>query len=219
MKKIQQKSKEREMTITVTFKTFKYEPIIKYYNQNKPPDWNPIEKLNRLEGGFQIKMEDFDHNRSLDINQRIKQVRWHKQQLITPIAMFGFTVEEEYLLYQSFLHVHGENEVTKTPHKMKSISSPVTKFNHDINKVGCVTTNIQSPTFVRNPIYTNNDNDSEYTYDEESYSNTSYDESQDQLQEPEVNSSDDTIECNVQRLSLVNPSKIESYPMEPGCWV
>ena len=189
----------KKMTITVTFKTFKYEPIIEYYNQNKPPDWNPIEKLNRLEGGFQIKMEDFDHNRSLDINNRIKQVRWYKQQLITPIAMFGFSKEEEYLLYQSFLHVHGENEVKKD---------------------GCATNNIQSPTFERNPIYMdNNDIDSEYTYDEESYSNTSYDESQDQLQEREVNSSDDTVECNVQRLSLIHPSKIESYPMEPGCWV
>lgn len=186
----------KKMTITVTFKTFKYEPIIEYYNQNKPPDWNPIEKLNRLEGGFQIKMEDFDYNRSLDVNQRIKQVRWHKQQLITPIAMFGFTVKEEYLLYQSFLHVHGEHEVKKTPHE------------------------IESATFERNPIYmNNNDIDSDYTYDEESYSNTSYNESQDQLQEREVNSSDDTVECNVQRLSLINPSKIESYPMEPGCWV
>ena len=184
------------MTITVTFKTFKYEPIIEYYNQNKPPDWNPIEKLNRLEGGFQIKMEDFDHNRSLDINQRIKQVRWHKQQLITPIAMFGFTVEEEYLLYQSFLHVHGAHEVKKTPHE------------------------IESATFERNPIYTNNnDIDSDYTYDEESYSNTSYDESQYQLQDREVNSSDDTVERNVQRLSLIHPSKIESCQMEPGCWV
>ena len=53
----------------------------------------------------------------------------------------------------------------------------------------------------------------------DSYSNGSYDESQDQLQTHEVNSRDDTVERNVQRLSLIDPSKIESYQMEPGCWV
>jgi hypothetical protein len=185
------------MTITVTFKIFQYEPIVEYYNQIKPPDWNPIEKLNRIEGGFQIKLDDFDNGRSIDINQKIKQVRWYKQQLITPIAMFGFTMEEEYLLYQSFLHVHGKDEVKQLPHRMESTSSLVTKFNLD------------PPTFGGNPVsMDNNDNI-------DSYSNTSYDQSQDR----QVNSRDDTVERNVHHLSIINPSEIESYQIEPGCWV
>tara|TARA_X000000950_G_C13875976_1_gene644847 strand:- start:17 stop:631 length:615 start_codon:yes stop_codon:yes gene_type:complete len=204
------------MTIIVTFKTFEYEPIIEYYNQNKPPDWNPIEKLNRIEGGFQIKLKGFNHDRSLvDINQRIKQVRWCRQQLTTPIAMFGFTMEEEYLLYQSFLHVYGKDEVKQLPHRMESTSSLVTKFNYGIKKdikIGNIIVCAR-----KDPVsMDNNDHiDSDYTYEEESYSDGSYDQSQDR----EFNSSDDTVERNVHRLSIIDPSKIESHQIEPECWI
>ena len=32
-----------------------YQPIIDYYNQNKPKDSQNLEKLDRQEGGFKIK--------------------------------------------------------------------------------------------------------------------------------------------------------------------
>ena len=40
--------------IRVTMDNISYKNVCDYYNQNKPDDWKPIYKLDRVEGGFCI---------------------------------------------------------------------------------------------------------------------------------------------------------------------
>ena len=61
------------MTIKVQLDTINHEDIQKvvdYYNQNKPEDQQPISRLPRYEGGFQIRLPDMkdimcDENKGL----------------------------------------------------------------------------------------------------------------------------------------------------------
>jgi len=98
-------------TIQVSFSQFNSEPIIEYYNANKPTEWQPIHILNRIEGGFQVKISDYDTIHA-DVNYKIRQLRWHKKQLVVPMGMYGLRNEEINLLYQAFLSVHNTEEVS-----------------------------------------------------------------------------------------------------------
>lgn len=98
--------------IRVTFSTFDYEPVCSYYNLNKPKNWNPIEKLNRIEGGFCIKRNIENQTGKLrDENEKIKQLRWSNKKLIVPTGWYGFTKEEEKLLYDSLCFIYGSETV------------------------------------------------------------------------------------------------------------
>ena len=100
------------MTIKVNVDTISHEDIqkvIDYYNLNKPLDEQPISRLHRYEGGFQINLPDMKEV-MCDENNKIKQLRWHKQCLVAGFYM-GFSDSEEELLYTSLVHVLGESNV------------------------------------------------------------------------------------------------------------
>jgi hypothetical protein len=101
------------MTIKVNVDTISDEEIqkvIEYYNENKPVDEEPLSRLHRYEGGFQIRLPHMSEV-MCDANKKIKQLRWHKQCLVAGFYM-GFTDSEEQLLYKSLVHVLGESIVT-----------------------------------------------------------------------------------------------------------
>jgi len=98
--------------VSVNFKVIvddSYEAVVKQYNKNKPSDWQPLAKLGRIEGGFQIDIPELkDKN---DVNGRIKQVRWHKLGLRTRITDIPFSDEETKLLHDSMVTVFGKEKI------------------------------------------------------------------------------------------------------------
>ena len=99
-----------------------YEEVIDYYNQHKPLEWEPLSKLNRSEGGFQIALSPIElekhikylesryGNNLIDENDEIKQLRWSKGMLHSNYHM-GFTNEETMLLYEALQNSLGKEYV------------------------------------------------------------------------------------------------------------
>ena len=87
--------------------------IVNHYNNNKDPENEPIEILDRCEGGFKIKLKikNKDQNDFLDDNQKIKQLRWNHKYLLPYQNTLGFSKKEELLLFKSMKKVLGENVV------------------------------------------------------------------------------------------------------------
>ena len=101
------------MTIKVKVSTMELDQIVailEHYNSNKPPSYPPLEKLNRYESGFQIKIreKEFDH---CDANEKIKQLRWYKKQLIPYRGYPSFNGDEETLLLNALKYVLSEENV------------------------------------------------------------------------------------------------------------
>lgn len=108
------------MTIKVVIDSFSFEElkqIIDYYNNHKQPDEEPLEELNRPEGGFKIQITEL---KSIDCNEnkKIKQLRWYKKSLVpngnpngNPKGNIGFTENEEKLLYESMVQILGSENV------------------------------------------------------------------------------------------------------------
>jgi hypothetical protein len=100
------------MTIKVVIDSFSFEElkqIIDYYNNHKQPDEEPLEELNRAEGGFKIQITELkgvDYNE----NKKIKQLRWDKKSLV-PKGNIGFTENEEKLLHESMVQILGNENV------------------------------------------------------------------------------------------------------------
>jgi peptidoglycan hydrolase CwlO-like protein len=87
--------------------------ILDYYNSKKSPLDEPLEHLDRCEGGFQIQIS-YMKNQFCDINNKIKQLRWKNGQLVSKIgsqSYICFTENELKLLYESLVHVLGKNNV------------------------------------------------------------------------------------------------------------
>jgi hypothetical protein len=83
--------------------------ILAYYNEHKHVDNEPLEHLDRYEGGFKInitKMKDI----KCDDNKKIKQLRWHNRFLLN-FNYIGFDIEENNLLYNSLAAVLGQENV------------------------------------------------------------------------------------------------------------
>jgi len=100
------------MTIEVIIDSFSYDEqkqIIDYYNNHKQPDEEPLEQLDRAEGGFKIKIAHLK-NIDCDENKKIKQLRWDKKRLVEKIYM-GFNENEEKLLYESMVQILGSENV------------------------------------------------------------------------------------------------------------
>ena len=86
--------------------------ILDYYNayvQNNPGHSEPLELLDRYEGGFQISIPEMK-DVSCDDNKKIKQLRWHRGYLVSGYYI-GFDANEEELLYTSLVHVLGQDNV------------------------------------------------------------------------------------------------------------
>ena len=98
-------------TIKVNSHTVYYDTICEYYNKNKSEDWNPLERLDRIEGGFQIKLNNCSDK--MDCNLNYKQLRWSKGALCTYSSIQSFNKEELDLLYESFCNSLGKDKITK----------------------------------------------------------------------------------------------------------
>lgn len=96
--------------IGVTFKTISdqdYDKVCLYYNKQKKNDLPSLEKLDRIEGGFCI----YFSTEKIDENKKIRQLRWERQKLVTPIGCYGFKEEELLLLYESMKMTFGQDQV------------------------------------------------------------------------------------------------------------
>jgi hypothetical protein len=83
--------------------------ILDYYNQNKTLENEPLQRLDRFEGGFQICLPEMK-DVMCDSNKKIKQLRWHKGYLVSSYYI-GFNDNEQDLLYRSLVHVLGEENI------------------------------------------------------------------------------------------------------------
>jgi len=100
------------MTIKVLFESYtedEYDRVLNYYNSNKSQNDQPLEKLDRCEGGFMIKKE----YSSLfnDENDNIKQLRWSTKYLLPYKNYSSFSEAEEELLYKSLFEVFREKVI------------------------------------------------------------------------------------------------------------
>ena len=122
-------------TIKLNSKTIDYNPVIKYYNQNKTNDMAELEELDRIEGGFQIRKLNLssDNNRLKDENDSICQLRWYKGYLCSYGSYSSFNNEQLQLLFNALINCYGKDNVITTSDKMNisafSRSIIVTKVN------------------------------------------------------------------------------------------
>ena len=84
--------------------------ILAYYNDNKLDDEEPLEILNRCEGGFKIQIS-YMKEQFCDENNKIKQLRWHKKYL-TSQKYIDFKYREKMLLYEALVKVLGSDNVS-----------------------------------------------------------------------------------------------------------
>lgn len=116
---------ECKMSIKVLVKEIEekqLQEILHYYNSNKCDNEEPLELLNRCEGGFQIKLS-YMKNQEGDENDKIKQVRWKNSYLVSE-PYISFKYKEKQLLFDSLVYVLGEDKVkTETTSKTKNFTS------------------------------------------------------------------------------------------------
>ena len=96
-----------------------YNPIIKYFNDNKPAGCNPIRELMVYEGGFEIDLEpallevaklEMIGNPMRDKNSLVRQVRWSGGKLLS-FHHNAFTSEQTILLFHALQHCLGAENV------------------------------------------------------------------------------------------------------------
>ncbi len=99
-----------QMPITVTLSSITHESldnICEYYNKYQTT--GIIEKLDRCEGGFKIRIDNSDNS---DNNDNIRQVRFHKRQLVSQ-EYIPFLENEVDLLFESMVHIFGQEYVKR----------------------------------------------------------------------------------------------------------
>ena len=96
-----------------------YEPIVKRFNDTKPPGCNSIRELGASEGGFEFDLEEpfleqaklkMINNPMRDKNSLLRQVRWSDGKLLN-LHYNSLTEEQTMLLFQSLQHSLGEENV------------------------------------------------------------------------------------------------------------
>jgi hypothetical protein len=95
------------MRIQVLAPTVNYQSILEHYNSNKPEDEEPLERLDRTEGGFQIQIPSMK-DKSVDENRKIRQLRWANGWLVSGFYI-GFTEKQTMLLYEALVYSLGGN--------------------------------------------------------------------------------------------------------------
>lgn len=90
---------------------YQVEQIINYYNEYRPVDTEPLEQCEGG-GGFMISVKGADPE-YMPKNQCYKQLKWHKNILVTYIDYAGFSTEEEALLYEAMATVLGDKYVKR----------------------------------------------------------------------------------------------------------
>ena len=96
-----------------------YEPIVKRFNDTKPPGCNSIRELGAWEGGVEIDLEEpfleqaklkMINNPMRDKNSLVRQVRWSDGKLLS-FHYNSLTEEQTMLLFQALQHSLGEENV------------------------------------------------------------------------------------------------------------
>ena len=79
-----------------------YTQCVTNYNINKSSDEEPLERLNRYDGGFKINLS-FMKDKICDDNEKIRQLRWNKGRLVS-FPYIDFTEKQTRLLYDSIAY-------------------------------------------------------------------------------------------------------------------
>jgi hypothetical protein len=90
------------MRIKVLADTIDYNAILDYYNTHRSDDEEPLQRLDRTEGGFQIQIPSMK-NKICDENNKIRQLRWANGQLVSGFYI-GFTEKQTMLLYDALVY-------------------------------------------------------------------------------------------------------------------
>lgn len=90
-------------------KGYENQEIVKKFNEMKPPDWPPLEILQRAEGGFQIEIPEKKNIKCANQNQKMKQLRWMNKTLVRYKNFISFNDVELQILYKAMHIVLGDN--------------------------------------------------------------------------------------------------------------
>jgi len=94
---------------------YELQKVLEFYNKNKEIDDEPLELLDRAEGGFQIQVPELKNKPIHNPNQKVKQLRWNKGYLLPHFSFHenypNFTFGEERLLLKSFEYAIGAENV------------------------------------------------------------------------------------------------------------
>uniref|UniRef100_A0A6C0LQ62 Uncharacterized protein n=1 Tax=viral metagenome TaxID=1070528 RepID=A0A6C0LQ62_9ZZZZ len=90
-----------------------YKQIIEKYNETKPPNWPPLERLDRAEGGFQLEIPEKRGIKCRNANDKIKQLRWKNKALVQHNYYITFNERELELLFNAMLDVLGKDVYTE----------------------------------------------------------------------------------------------------------
>jgi hypothetical protein len=109
---------EEEKTIHVLIDNLPggYEPIVQFYNANKPDHLNKIFKNKVAEGGFETLLEEDLLEKAkkdpwCDANSLVRQVRWYSGKLLSKCGYNPLTNEQTQLLFRALQHSCGEKNV------------------------------------------------------------------------------------------------------------
>jgi hypothetical protein len=104
--------------IKVSFSSFpSYTPVLNWYNEHKPADWQPIAEAGRCEGGFEVRLTAAEldalrqRNRTLDPNDYFRQLEWHRRALRQHQGYAALRGDEIVLLGKALQAVFGEDKV------------------------------------------------------------------------------------------------------------
>jgi len=101
------------MQIRVLVDTIKYQPVLDYYNSNKPEEEEQLEILDRAEGGFQIQIP-LMKGKMVDPNKQIRQLRWSNGRLVSHVCLnyyTGFTEKQTMMLFEALVYALGGNVI------------------------------------------------------------------------------------------------------------
>ena len=103
---------QQKYTIKVKIEVIKEnenQEIVKKYNEVKPPNWPPLQILERAEGGFQIEIPGKKDIKCGNENDKIKQLRWRNKALVGYSRYPTFNQVELQLLLRAMCSVLGDN--------------------------------------------------------------------------------------------------------------
>jgi hypothetical protein len=106
----------KDYTIKVKIEVIKEnenQEIVKKYNEVKPPNWPPLQILERAEGGFQIEIPEKKDIKCGNENDKIKQLRWRNKALVGYSRYPTFNQVELQLLLRAMCSVLGDNVYTE----------------------------------------------------------------------------------------------------------
>ena len=106
----------KDYTIKVKIEVIKEnenQEILKKYNEVKPPNWPPLQILERAESGFQIEIPEKKDIKCANQNDKIKQLRWRNKALVGYSRYPTFNPVELQLLLRAMRSVLGDNVYTE----------------------------------------------------------------------------------------------------------